>query len=469
MTKANSACHMASCHFFVVWTLLVVPASATSDPYVNQKKIGQDSPCGHCDGPCFQNRCLFEGPEEPDSRVLDPSHNGSLELKSAQPDPRTSFKGEYKAHLDSDPHLPRQDEHPARDVAFLSTDASSLRKKLLADEKQMQSLQSENMRLRFEKTQVQEEFRTWATALGRITSREARMAEIIGAAKIDPTQSKTWEDAGSQVATHGSSFASWIFSIPTALKSIVDSLQGVIFLIVLTIGLFVLYRYRSRVLMLLFETEEVKLSWQDILWECLSCCGVCWPLTPLGRALGLTYMSVEISEIQLGHLPCKGDVFVTIDIGTNQLMHTRTINRSDGVFLRFRERFKVNVRKTDGDCVFKVTDQDILVHDEIARLEISAWEFCKLAKQGNKSGGSGFYRFDLQHGGQKRTKHIKGHHDSVRPYIAFRLRDVTENTFTGMTEQGDATKSRVFLESLKSQPGQTHFTLDPSTNELDLP
>lgn len=309
------------------------------------------------------------------------------------------------------------------------------------------------------------------------------MAEIVAAAKDDDndlSKLDTWKRHGSMVIGHGSSFASgtmdgvsWLLN---AVKDIYSSIQGIFFMAVLSIGCFVAYKFRARILMLLFETEEIKLSWQDVVWTILSCGGVCWPLEPLGRWLGLAYIAVEISEIQLGHLPSSGDVFVVIDISTNPLMNTRTINQSDGVFMRFKELFKVNVRKTDGPCVFKIMDQDILVHDQIAQVELNAWEFCNLAKQGSKTGKSGYYRFDLQHG-EKRTKHAKGKHDGMRPYIAMRLREVTGDwkfggfgTFAGMTGNTDARRTqRDFLETLNSQPGQTHFSLDPTTNELILP
>jgi hypothetical protein len=236
-----------------------------------------------------------------------------------------------------------------------------------------------------------------------------------------------------------------------------------------------MYKFRARILFLLFETEEVKFSWQDAIWGILSCCGMCWPLEPLGRFIGLAYEAVEISEIQLGHLLVGGDVYVSIDIGTNPIFNTRTINQSDGVFLRFRETFRVNVRKTDNPCIFKIIDQDVLMSDQIAQLEINAWEFVRLAKQGRSDASSGYYRFDLQHRQRRNRQQTKGP-GGHRPYIAMRLREVTSDKFKGFSGDFQAKKSgNQFLSTLKAnetkgqQSGyKTHFQLDPNTNELDL-
>jgi hypothetical protein len=240
-----------------------------------------------------------------------------------------------------------KDEQQGKDVALLSQsafeDTSNMRVKLREDQQQLLSLRLENMQLRSQKAEIQQEFRTWATTLGHLTAREARMAEIIGAAKWSDiskigedmskltdsstgTDGDNWKDAAQGALQGGEAIGSWFMNLPSNFKSTVDTMQGFAFLVMFAFGLFVCYKYRSRVLMLLFETEEVKYSWQDALWGCISCCGVCWPLAPLGRVIGLDYIAIEVSEIQLGHLPAKGDVYVSIDIGTNQLMNTRTQN-----------------------------------------------------------------------------------------------------------------------------------------------
>jgi len=340
-------------------------------------------------------------------------------------------------------------------VAFLSTETSSLRAQLRADEQELQEL-------RAGKVQLQEQLRSWSSGLAHITSREAHMAELIAEAKNAPTDG---------FVGYGSSFSSWLSTLPSKLGETVQIMQGVVFMLMLIIACLLIWKFRARILFLLFETEEVKMSWQDVVWAALSCCHVCWPLEPLGRAVGLTYQAVEISEIQLGHLLVGGDVYVGIDIGTNPVLNTRTINQSDGVFLRFRESFRVNVRKTDKPCVFKVIDQDVLMHDQIAQLEINAWEFVNLARKGSADANSGYYRFDLQHR-QKRMKaasKAKGS-DGLRPYIAMRLREVTNDKYSGISGSLAAKRSgKEFLQTLNAQPGDTHFTLDPNTNELKLP
>lgn len=484
MTKVKSERSDANNKFFILF-VFVIPTWATSDPHDNKRSDSQNLACVDCDGSCFGGHCLFEVPDEEESLESNQLRNHSLQIGSAHlasadmaadvseaqkqpssaealhakatplPDPLGSIKGD------------QQVSHGG--MAFLSTETSSLRKKLQVDEQQLQSLRLANAQLRSDKMQVQQQFRTWATALAHITAREARMAEIIGVARNDPSEFSTWKGYGEKVKNAGFSFSSWMLRFPSALKDTVGIVQGLVFMVVLAVAMALIWKFRSRVLMLLFETEEIKLSWQDVVWGCLSCCHVCWPLEPVGRALGLTYQAVEISEIQLGHLPTSGDVFVSIDIGTNPLFNTRTINQSDGVFLRFRETFKVNVRKTDSPCVFKVIDQDVLMHDQIAHLEINAWEFVNLARQGSSDGKSGYYRFDLQnrHNRAKQQKSTVG----VRPYIAMRLRQVTyDDKFRGISGGLHARQSgREFLETLKLQPGETHFTRDPNTNELKLP
>lgn len=357
------------------------------------------------------------------------------------------------------------------EVAFLSKDASNFRAKVQADEERLMSLSEENAKLRSENTQMEQKFHSWATALAQITAREARMAEIIGGTGNEPSGPESWDPSKAENwKRHSWGFMEWLVNIPSEFKDTVATIQGLIFMVAFAFAAFVMYKYRSRVLMLLFDTEEVKLGWQDVLWFFISCCGLCHrPLKPLGRAVGLTYQAVEISEIQIGHLPAQGDVFVKIDIGTNPLIHTRTINKSDGIFLRFKEVFKVNVRKTDPPCVFQIIDQDILMHDHIAKVELDAWQFVNLAHKGNKDGKSGYYRFDLQHSdGRIKKPPTKG---EIRPYIAMRLRAVSKDEkFKGFGGSMNAQRSqRDFLATLESQPGQTHFTRNPQTNELNLP
>jgi hypothetical protein len=306
--------------------------------------------------------------------------------------------------------------------------------------------------------------------LADITAREARVVELIGALR----NSSSAGDSLRYGFDSWSSVGSWILSAIWKVRDTASFIQSVIFMLMFLIGVALMWKFRSRFLMLLFETEEVKFSWQDLVWSCISCCGVCWPLEPLGRALGLAYQAVEISEIQLGHLLIGGDVFVSIDIGTNPLMNTRTINKSDGVFLRFNETFRVNVRKTDAPCLFKVIDQDVLISDQIAQLEINAREFVNMATKGSADANSGYFRFDLQHRERKKGQGVKMPRTRspgiTRPYIAMRLREVTGDKFAGVSgEYLEQRSGAEFLETLKNQPGENHFILDPNTNALKLP
>lgn len=435
---------------------------------------GEDSACGHCDGSCFGGHCLFDVADDVGSPVgLAPGPlNGIQQPGSVRPVSEIQQLAVSPAHVPSAPQDSTAEFFPAPnlwrpskgeqqalqgDVAFLSTEASSLRAQLRSDEQQLQSLRSE-------KFQLKQQLRTWGTVLANMTAREARMAELVGFARNDPPDSELERWQG-----YGSTFGSWIANLPGELKDTVGVVQGALFMLMLTVALVLMYKFRARIFFLLFETEEVKLSWQDVVWSCLSCCHVCWPLEPVGRALGLTYQTVEISEIQLGHLLVGGDVFVSIDIGTNPLINTRTINQSDGVFIRFKEAFKVNVRKTDKPCMFKVIDQDVLMSDQIAQLEINAWEFVKLALQGSADASSGYYRFDLQHRQRRMKKDTKGP-GGLRPYIAMRLREVTNDKYQGVSGEFLAKRSqKEFLQTLSAQPGETHFSLDPNTNELKLP
>jgi hypothetical protein len=439
--------------------------------------MADDVACDQCEGSCFAGHCLFDVVDDAspsvsqwqhDARQPEDFHQMIAGMSAQQKPPATLAPfppqtvpgGQALSFLPVAALVrPSEGERQALqgDVAFLSSETSSLRTHLRADEQELQKLRSE-------KQQLEEKLQTWSNGLAHITEREAHMAELIGVAKNE-TQHRHFSIVDS--------FSAWVVDIPHQFEKGIAILQGLVFMLVLMVALGLMYKFRSRILMLLFETEEIKLSWQDVVWACLSCCHLCWPLEPLGRAVGLTYQTVEVSEIQLGHLLVGGDVYVCVDIGTNPLLNTRTINKSDGVFLRFNEVFKVNVRKTERACKFKVIDQDVLMHDQIAQLEINAWEFVNLAKKGSADANSGYYRFDLQHR-QQRKKHQTSKSSTnpsgLRPYIAMRLREVSNNRYDGMTGDFRAKRSQKdFLQTLNSQPGETHFSLDPNTNELKLP
>lgn len=455
-------------------------AWAALDQHRNTKIVHDDFGCGECDGSCFGGHCLFN--------VLD---DAAPPLSQQRNDPLESTAGgiseqqRAEAVLQSPPgsaenalpiaYLLRSSKGEQQalegDVAFLSTETSSLRAHLRADELELQDLRSQ-------KQQFQHQLRIWSNGLADIEDREARMAELLGLARNGSVsssgKSNGWVDRYWEYTED--SVTLWIKNLPHTASNFVQFMKDAVFLIGFVIALALIYIFRSRFLMLLFDTEEIKLSWQDVVWTCLSCGHYCWPLEPLGRALGIAYQTVEISEIQLGHLLVGGDVYVQIDIGTNPLLNTRTINKSDGVFLRFNSIFKVNVRKTENPCVFKVFDQDVLLHDQIAQLEINAWEFVNLARKGSADANSGYFRFDLQHR-ERRLKSGKlgksfTNPDGVRPYIAMRLREVTDTNdrYHGTLGTFRAKNSqKEFLHAMDSQPGETHFKLDPNTNELQLP
>lgn len=503
MTKTKFQCVApllcgANCHFWllVAFELLAVntmPARGALDLHKNRKTVRDEFGCGQCDGSCFGGHCLFDVIDDaapPVSRVDVDPHGAALNSRSEQQKARDGDS--YGAALDSRseqqkmiaaPQLQKRVGGPTTnflkvedllrsskgeqqalegDVAFLSTETSSLKGIMQADEQELQELRSQ-------KRQLQHQVRILSTGLADIQNREASMAELIRQARNNSMEPSTVD----RFATYTESFSGWIISIPSNTKTVIEILKDLIFFLVFSIAIALLYKFRSRIMMFLFDTEEVKLSWQDAVWYGLSCCHMCWPLEPLGRAIGLTYQTVEISEIQLGHLLVGGDVYVQIDIGTNPIFNTRTINKSDGVFLRFKENFKVNVRKTDNPCVFKIIDQDVLVSDQIAQLEINAWEFVNLACKGSADASSGYFRFDLQHR-QRRLKQqtFAGFTNPAgyRPYIAMRLREVTNNRYHGAIGAFRAKQAqKEFLQTMESQPSETHCTLDPNTNELKLP
>eukprot|EP00746_Dinoflagellata_sp_MGD_P162878 gnl/MRDRNA2_/MRDRNA2_90624_c0_seq1.p1 gnl/MRDRNA2_/MRDRNA2_90624_c0~~gnl/MRDRNA2_/MRDRNA2_90624_c0_seq1.p1 ORF type:complete len:488 (-),score=91.70 gnl/MRDRNA2_/MRDRNA2_90624_c0_seq1:9-1472(-) len=477
---------LINCLASVLLRLLVLPCmaawagKASLDMHRSTKMAGADFACGQCEGSCFAGHCLFDvvddvAPSVSEWQGATRQPTASHQMSTGMSD-QDKFPGSMAAALQQQTapaanFLPVADlmrsskgEQQALqgDVAFLSSETSSLRAHLRADEQELQQLRSEKQKL-------QEQLRIWSNSLAHITEREGHMAELIGIAR-NGTRSP---GSDSQWAHYADSFSAWLMNLPFDFEKGAAIVKDLIFMLVVVVTVCVMYKFRGKILMLLFETEEIKLSWQDIVWSCLSCCHLCWPLEPLGRAVGLTYISVEISEIQLGHLLVGGDVYVSIDIGTNPLLNTRTINKSDGVFLRFKESFKVNVRKTEKPCLFKIMDQDVLMHDQIAQLEINAWEFVNLARKGSADANSGYYRFDLQH----RQRRIKGgtvkgftNPGALRPYIAMRLREVTNDRYGGMGGDFLAKQSqKEFLHTLNSQPGETHFTLDPNTNELKLP
>lgn len=463
--------------------VLVVPVWAVLDQHTNKKMTSEVSACGHCKGICFEGDCLFDGPDEDQHNDTASPETTHPPLLVAAPETQklpVSPKALKAAPIDSTGGIlsvaelwrfsKGEQQALQGDVAFLSTATSALKAELQADEQQLQSLRSEKKQLESDKMQLQQQLRTSRTALADITAREARVVELIGALR----NSSSVGNSLSYGFDSWSSVGSWILATIWKVRDTASFIQSVIFMLMFMIGVALMWKFRSRFLMLLFETEEVKFSWQDLVWSCISCCGVCWPLEPLGRALGLAYQAVEISEIQLGHLLIGGDVFVSIDIGTNPLMNTRTINKSDGVFLRFNETFRVNVRKTDAPCLFKVIDQDVLISDQIAQLEINAREFVNMATKGSADANSGYFRFDLQHRERKKGQGVKMPRTRspgiTRPYIAMRLREVTGDKFAGVSgEYLEQRSGAEFLETLKNQPGENHFILDPNTNALKLP
>lgn len=475
----ESECFDKYLHLVMIFFVLVMPAWAALDQRKNKKMIDNESACGSCDGSCFGGHCLFDVTDDAASPVPQQFNAdlrpGSLHPKFENPGitenqktQRSLLALQAQATVPAPGLLPIADllrsskgEQQALqgDVAFLSTEASGLRAQLRADEQELQQVRSEKM-------QLQEQLRKWAIGLAHITAREAHMLELVGVSRnvSESSTSTLWDVIEGE-------FGFLLGTLSSRVRDTTATLQAIVFILTLVIVLALAYKFRARILFLLFETEEVKLSWQDVVWGALSCCHLCWPLEPLGRAIGLAYQQVEISEIQLGHLLVGGDVYVCVDIGTNPLLNTRTINQSDGVFLRFRETFKVNVRKTDGPCVFKVIDQDVLMSDQIAQLEINAWEFVNLARKGSSDANSGYYRFDLQHRQRRMKQQVMKGPGGLRPYIAMRLREVTSlkppSGFAGDLMAKQSQKD--FLQTLNSQPGTTHFTLDPNTNELKLP
>lgn len=488
---AGASLFIRNCLASVLVRLVALPcitawaAKASLDMRKSTEMSGDSFACAQCEGSCLDGHCLFDVVDDAAPSVSQwqdatrqptASHQviagmseqgkvpGSMAAALQQQTAAGGFAGSFLPVADLLRSSKGEQQALQGDVAFLSSETSSLRTHLRADEQELQKLRSEKQKL-------QEQLRIWSNSLAHITEREGHMAELIGIAR-NGTQSQS-HGSGSHVWGYADSVSAWVMNLPFDFEKGANVVKDMVFMLCLIITIALMYKFRSRILMLLFETEEIKLSWQDIVWWCLSCCHMCWPLEPLGRAVGLTYISVEISEIQLGHLLVGGDVYVSIDIGTNPLLNTRTINKSDGVFLRFKESFKVNVRKTEKPCIFRIMDQDVLMHDQIAQLEINAWEFVNLARKGSADANSGYYRFDLQHRQRRKwQKTVKGftNPNALRPYIAFRLREVTNDRYGGVGGDFEAKRSqKEFLHTLASQPGETHFTLDPNTNELKLP
>jgi len=140
----------------------------------------------------------------------------------------------------------------------------------------------------------------------------------------------------------------------------------------------------------------------------------------VGCWVGFISHEIEISELHVGNLLVGGSVYVSVEIGDNPPMRTKAIELSDGSFLPFSDRFRVESHWLDGTCIFSVVDQQDALGccDTVARLEIPARTLITHARERKE-----YFRFELIPEGRRLCSEAA--RKDERPYAAMRIRDVT--------------------------------------------
>lgn len=208
-------------------------------------------------------------------------------------------------------------------------------------------------------------------------------------------------------------------------------------------------------------------------------CSICWPLSntmgtgarpgchwrprtgflgPAFREVGLESYTFEVSEIQVGRLRASGDLQVSLQMGRGQEIRTEAIETKGSTLLRFRERLQFGARKFDrtGRLVLRIVDRERVTEESLASLDITAQELFHMVHSEHGE----YFCLDLavpkRHAVQYRHLPTTPEEAALAPYVAMRLRDVTDKSWGHADEQlkGKAGPRNDVFQSASGVPPQ---------------
>lgn len=200
--------------------------------------------------------------------------------------------------------------------------------------------------------------------------------------------------------------------------------------------------YRKRVLFLLTGDDTLRVNQfcccTNSLIQFLCCCGFKFnPMRSIAQGFGFWPVQITIRDIKIGNIPIEpdgivsmlplpaviapaktADLYVEIECGINPVMNTRVVT-DDGDIVDFGDTFTLNIHdsKLESDIHFKVMDQDIVAHDEIAYLTMDPQTLIGFAKE--KPGQQ--LRFQLKKVEGSGKKKRKSKSAEQEPWIAFNV------------------------------------------------
>jgi hypothetical protein len=199
--------------------------------------------------------------------------------------------------------------------------------------------------------------------------------------------------------------------------------------------------YRRRILFLLTGDDTLRVNQfcccTNSCIQFLCCCH--WKINPVrftAQQFGFWPLQITIRDIKIGNIPIEGDgvvsmvpiisafaqktadLYVEIEHNINPVMNTRVVT-DDGDIVDFGDTFTLNVHDSalESDVHFKVMDQDIVAHDEIAYLTLDPQTLVRLAR--DKPGEPLRFQLKTVEGSKKKKRKQKD--AKQEPWISFAL------------------------------------------------